>query len=77
MEYLSPPKTHQILLALGGKVQNALIKIFDLPIWSREPCECRDAIDEQAKPLDLAYASSSPLAVAMTMVPACDANCTA
>src|SRR5258707_12338324 len=51
MEYLSPPKTYQILWALGGKVQNALIEIFDSPIWSRIPCECGNAIDEQAKPL--------------------------
>src|SRR5260370_895872 len=25
MEYVSPPKTYQVLLALGGKIQNALI----------------------------------------------------
>ena len=51
MEYFSPSKTHQVLQAFASEVQYALIQIFDLPIWTRIPCERGNAIDDQAKTL--------------------------
>src|SRR6266404_7851079 len=50
MQYVSPSKSHQVLQAYPGEIQNGPIQIFDLSIRPRIPCKCGNAVDDQAKP---------------------------